>query len=92
MDFFLLLVSLTSGAIVGHAASMQEKNLGTVGNIAAGVIGGGIGWILLEWLGWYTAEGALLGWQISAVLGYMVTSAVTGGLAVLLASYLKRAI
>lgn len=87
-----MLVSLASGAIVGHAASMQEKNLGPVGNIVAGMVGGGIGWILLEWLGWYTDEAALIGWQISAVLGYMVTSAVTGGLGVILASLFRRAI
>ncbi|MCE5317005.1 MAG: hypothetical protein LLG04_06530 [Parachlamydia sp.] len=92
MEFFLLLVSLTSGAIVGHAASMQEQSLGPVGNIVSGLIGGGLGWILLEWLGWYTGEAALLGWQISALLGYMVTGAVTGGLAVILAALGKKLI
>lgn len=92
MIFFLLLVSLASGAIVGHAASMQEKNLGPFGHVAIGAIGGGLGWILLKWLGWYTNEGALLGWQISAMLGYMVTGAVTGGLAVILTSYFRKTI
>lgn len=90
MDFILLIVSLISGAIVGHASSMQERSLGPVGNIVTGVIGGGLGWILLEWLGWYSNKQPIYGWQISAIFGYMVTSFVTGGILVILAAAFKR--
>jgi hypothetical protein len=88
LDFILLLVSLISGAIIGHAASMQEKSLGPFLNIVTGVIGGGLGWIMLKGLGWYSA-GNVPGWQISALLGYMVISCVTGGLLIIIAAFFK---
>lgn len=90
MTFLLLLVSLISGAIIGHAASMQEKSLGPVGNIVTGVIGGGAGWLILEWLGWYAGNLAVFGWQISAILGYMVISCVTGGLLIIIVAAFKN--
>lgn len=49
MDIASLLISLISGAVGGNVAgaAMPDKNLGTLGNSVAGLLGGGAsGWIL----------------------------------------------
>jgi uncharacterized membrane protein YeaQ/YmgE (transglycosylase-associated protein family) len=53
MDILLTIISLISGAAGGNiaGASMPEKNLGTLGNTIAGLLGGGVGQFILKALG-----------------------------------------
>lgn len=79
------------GGFVGHASwlSGQAKHLGTKGNIITGVFGGALGWLLLEWLGWYGNEWSL-GLKISEIFGYMAMSSVVSGIVLMMATFLRR--
>ena len=49
MDILSLIISLISGAVGGNVAGalMKDKNLGTLWNSIAGIVGGGVGGGLL---------------------------------------------
>lgn len=53
MEIVNLIISLISGAAGGNiaGAAMPEKNLGTLGNTIAGLVGGGLGEFILKLLG-----------------------------------------
>lgn len=53
MDIVNLIIALISGAVGGNVAgaAMPEKNLGTLGNTIAGLLGGGLGDFILRALG-----------------------------------------
>jgi uncharacterized membrane protein YeaQ/YmgE (transglycosylase-associated protein family) len=55
VSFWIGLLSLVSGAVVGNLAgvAMKDKSLGTVGNSLVGILGGGIGGVILHSLGYF---------------------------------------
>jgi uncharacterized membrane protein YeaQ/YmgE (transglycosylase-associated protein family) len=83
MDIVGLIISLVSGAAGGNiaGAAMKDKSLGTAGNSIAGILGGGIGGAILQYLG-FAASG-----QGGIDIGSIVSNVAGGGVggAVLLA-------
>ena len=86
MNLTALIVQLIGGALGGYAAGNVSKgvNLGTIGNILVGALGGGVGGQVL-----FTLLGLSGTIQIVSAL---VTGAVSGGLATLLIGVLKSKI
>ena len=86
MNLTALIVQLIGGALGGYAAGNVSKavNLGTIGNILVGALGGGVGGQVL-----FTLLGLSGTIQIVSAL---VTGAVSGGLATLLIGFLKSKI
>lgn len=69
------LVSLVIGAIAGNVtgALFKKLSLGTLGNNAAGVIGGGIGGVLLGTALGPTGIAGWLGYVLGAIAGSVLT-------------------
>ena len=95
MDLVTLIISLISGAVGGNvagAASSPDKNLGTLGNTIAGLIGGGLGDFILKAMG-VIASGDMSGlaeldW--STLLATIGVSGASGGALTAVASILKQ--
>lgn len=87
MNLINLLISLVSGAVGGNVAgaAMKDKSLGTAGNSAAGILGGGIGGLILKMLG--IGGGAAAAGSSGLDLGAVISDIAGGGVggAVLLA-------
>ena len=90
-----LIISLISGAAGGNiaGAAMKDKNnLGAVGNTIAGLVGGGVGGSLLQYLGLVTtaaAEGKL---DVGSIIANIGTSGVSGAVVLLIASFIKNSL
>lgn len=91
MIFLFILISVLSGAFVGHAAtaSWREQTLGSFLNIIVGMLGGFVGGIILLLLGWYTPANSF-SLNIGPMLGFMIFSAVTAGILLSIAILFKR--
>lgn len=99
-----LIVSLISGLVGGNAvgaAMSEDKNLGTIGNSIAGLVGGGLGGWILKALGLFaaatvTTQGAPassafdLGTFIANVAGSGVGGAVLTALAGLIKNSIQK--
>jgi hypothetical protein len=104
MDLLNLIISLVSGLAGGNAAgaAMKDKGLGTLGNSAAGVVGGGLGNWILQALGVlaaataHSATGAAVepssSLDLGAILANVVGSGAGGAVLTALISLLKNAI
>lgn len=86
MDLLTTIISLVSGAIGGNVAgaAMPDKNLGTIGNTIAGLVGGGAGEFLLKALGVLatTATTGATGethFDLTAILSSIAAGGVGGG-------------
>src|SRR5262245_63450757 len=79
MDIVSLLVSLVSGAVGGNVAgaAMKDKSLGPVGNSLAGILGGGIGGAILQFLGIAGPGGNL---DLVRILENIASGGVRGGI------------
>ena len=86
MNLTALIVQLIGGALGGYAAGnvLKEINLGTIGNMIVGALGGGVGGQVF-----FTLLGLSGTVQIVSAL---VTGAVSGGLATLLIGFPKSKI
>ena len=91
MDIVSLLISLVSGAVGGNiaGAAMSDKNLGTIGNSIAGILGGGIGGALLQAAGVLTQSGG--GLDIGSIIGNVASGGVGGAVLLVIVSLLKSA-
>ncbi len=92
MDILNLLISLASGALGGNVSgsTVKENNLGTAGNIIAGLVGGGAGNVILQALGLLGAGGA--DHSIATILTNIATSGIGGALLPLAISFIKSAL
>ena len=82
MNIIALIISLISGAVGGNAAgaAMKEKSLGVAGNSLAGIVGGGLGGMILQMLG-FAQQGAAStsGMDIGAIIANIAGGGVGGG-------------
>jgi uncharacterized membrane protein YeaQ/YmgE (transglycosylase-associated protein family) len=91
MDLVGLLISVISGAVGGNiaGATMQDKNLGTLGNSIAGVLGGGLGAALLRALGVLGQSGGSV--DVASILGNVASGGVGGAILLVIVSLIKSA-
>ena len=91
MDLVSLLISLVSGAVGGNiaGAAMSDKNLGTVGNSIAGIVGGGLGGALLQAAGVLAQSGG--SFDIGSIIGHIASGGVGGAVLLVIVSLLKSA-
>lgn len=104
MDLLNLIISLVSGLVGGNVAgaSMPDKNLGTVGNSVAGLLGGGIGDFILKALGVLATTGAATaagaapveasGFDLTSLLANIGVSGVSGGALTAIIALIKNAL
>lgn len=99
MEIINLIISLISGAVGGNiaGAALPEKNLGTIGNTVAGLIGGGAGDFILKALGVLattTATGAAgeNALDLTSILANIGVSGVSGGVLTAIISLIKDAV
>jgi len=76
------------GNIAG--AVMGDKSLGPVGNSIAGILGGGLGGTILQFLGVATQSGA--GLDIGSLVGSIAGGGVGGAVLLLIVSLIKSAV
>jgi uncharacterized membrane protein YeaQ/YmgE (transglycosylase-associated protein family) len=88
MDVIGLIISLVSGAVGGNAAGavMKEKNLGTLGNSVAGILGGGIGGAILQVLGIFAKDGGV---NLGSIIGNIASGGIGGGILLAIVALLK---
>ena len=83
MNIIALIISLISGAVGGNVAgaAMKEKSLGVAGNSLAGVVGGGLGGIIMQMLGFaqHAATTGSSSMDIGAILANIAGGGVGGG-------------
>jgi uncharacterized membrane protein YeaQ/YmgE (transglycosylase-associated protein family) len=91
MDLVGLLISVISGAVGGNiaGATMQDKNLGMLGNSIAGVLGGGLGAALLRALGVLGQSGGSV--DVASILGNVASGGVGGAILLVIVSLIKSA-
>lgn len=104
MEFLPLIISLISGAVGGNVAgaAMPEKNLGTLANTVAGLIGGGAGDFILKALGILASAGvattepgaaaAPQAFDLTSLLANIGVSGVSGGVLTAVIALIKDAI
>lgn len=93
MDLVTLLINLASGAVGGNlagAALPSDKNLGTLGNTVAGLLGGGLGGYLAQALDLWGKVGAT-GLDVTSVLAQVGTGGVSGAVLMVIISLIKQA-
>ena len=100
VDIVNLLITLVSGAVGGNvagAALPDDKNLGTLGNTIAGLIGGTAGNYILQILGILTTAGVTTaagaggsGFDIGHLLGTVGTSGAAGAILTAVVGYIKN--
>ncbi len=93
MNLVNLLISLVSGAVGGNVAgaAMKDKSLGTAGNSAAGILGGGIGGLLLKLLGiGGGAAAAGSGLDLGAVISDVAGGGVGGAVLLAIIAMIKN--
>jgi uncharacterized membrane protein YeaQ/YmgE (transglycosylase-associated protein family) len=90
MNIVSLIVSLVSGAVGGNLAgvAMKDKSLGTVGNSLAGILGGGIGGVILQMLGFAGHSGTL---DLAAIIQNIAGGGVGGGILMAIVAVIKSA-
>lgn len=97
MDIINAIISLISGAIGGNiaGAAMPQKNLGTIVNTIAGLIGGGLGEFILKAAGIIaTANVAGAGTEadISSIIASIATGGISGGVLTAIIALIKDAV
>lgn len=90
MEFLPLIIQAISGAAGGNLFGSLVKNLslGTLGNSAAGIIGGGLGGQLLGMLG--AAPAATGGLDIASILTSVAGGGVGGGVLMAIVGLVKK--
>jgi len=90
MDIVGLIISLVSGAAGGNiaGAAMKDKSLGTLGNSIAGILGGGVGGAILQFLG-LTASGQG-GIDIASIVSNVSGGGVGGAILLAVVSLVKN--
>lgn len=101
MDMVNLIIALVSGVVGGNIAgsSMPDKNLGTLGNSIAGLVGGGIGSYILKALGIVAAASVAPGVEgaaahapdLTSILASIGAGGVSGGVITALVALVKDA-
>ena len=88
MNIVSLIISLVSGAIGGNLAgvAMKDKSLGTAGNSLAGILGGGIGGVILQVLGFGGGGGAL---DLPTIIQNIAGGGIGGGIVLAIVAALK---
>jgi len=93
MDIVSVIISLVSGAVGGNVAGgvMKEKSLGTLGNSLAGILGGGIGGAILQFLGMAANTADASGVNIAGIVEQIAGGGVGGAVLLAIVSMLKKA-
>ena len=99
MDWLSVIISLVSGAVGGNiaGAAMPDKNLGTIGNTIAGLVGGGAGEYIIKALGLITTATAAgtTGdghFDLTAILASIAAGGVGGGALTAIIGFVKEMI
>lgn len=86
-----LIIQIISGALggVGAGKVMPKFSLGTIGNVIAGLVGGGLGGQVLGMLGIATSTG---GTDIASIVGSLASGGVGGGILMAIIGIIKKAL
>lgn len=90
MNIVSLIISLVSGAVGGNlaGAAMKDKSLGTAGNSLAGILGGGIGGVILQLLGFAGQSGTI---DIASIIQNVAGGGIGGGILLAIIAAIKGA-
>lgn len=93
MDIVQLIISLVSGAIGGNVAgkAMKDKSLGTLGDSLTGILGGGIGGAILQYLGLAVKAAEANGIDLTQILSNVAGGGVGGGILMVIIAILRGA-
>lgn len=93
MDIVNLLISLVSGAVGGNVAgaAMKDKSLGTLGNSLAGILGGGVGGAILQFLGLVAGSAQGGGLNLTSIVEDIAGGGVGGAVLLAVVSLIKNA-
>jgi len=85
-----LIMQLVSGAIggVGAGKVMPKFSLGTMGNVIAGIAGGGIGGQIISAITGASAGGA--GMDVGSIVGNLASGGVGGGVVMVAIGMIKK--
>ena len=88
-NIIALIIQLVSGAVggVGTGKVMPKLSLGTVGNVIAGIVGGGLGGQILKLIGIDIPAGGEL--EIGSIIGSILGGGVGGGALMAIVSAVK---
>jgi uncharacterized membrane protein YeaQ/YmgE (transglycosylase-associated protein family) len=92
MDIVSLIIQLISGAAGGHLAGKTSPNvdLGQIGNLIAGAVGGGVGGqILSALLGLASTRAG--GLDIASIIGQIIAGGASGGVLTAIIGMLRGA-
>lgn len=91
MDILSIIINLIGGAIGANAtgSAMGDKNLGTLGNTIAGLIGGPLGGYLMQAFG-FIAQSGITATDIESILANLVSGGAGGGVLMAIVGILKK--